>query len=366
MPNAEFIKKVHIDNLLLDPHNPRLPKSMGNKSDKEIINFLLSDASLIELMLAIGKNDFFEGEQLLVVRSEVDPEKFLVIEGNRRLSAVKLLNNPELGKIYKSKIDQVINETEHRPTEIPCLLFNNKDEILKYLGYRHITGIKSWKLLEKARYLTKLKEDYFPDVSINLASREIAKMIGSRRDYVIRVLAGYQLYEIIEKNNFYGIKDLDDTNFYFNYLADSLSRSNIAKFLGVDLEKENPTENADHDNLQEWTGWLFNKSLPNKIIGDSGNLNMLNKVIASPLALKAFRSGEKLFNAIEYTDEFEVQFENAMKNALNQLERADSLTVKIKRIYSNLFEDLKDINRILRKIRTVGDEIEGGRFDEEF
>ena len=45
MPNAEFIKKVHIDNLLLDPHNPRLPKSMGNKSDKEIINFLLSDAS---------------------------------------------------------------------------------------------------------------------------------------------------------------------------------------------------------------------------------------------------------------------------------------------------------------------------------
>ena len=93
---------------------------------------------------------------------------------------------------------------------------------------------------------------------------------------------------------------------------------------------------------------------------------MLNKVIASPLALKAFRSGEKLFNAIEYTDEFEVQFENAMKNALNQLERADSLTVKIKRIYSNLFEDLKNINRILRKIRTVGDEIEGGRFDEEF
>ena len=98
MKNAEFIR-VAFENLILDPQNPRLPKSMGNKSEKEIINFFLSDASLIELMLAIGKNDFFEGEQLLVV-SEGD--KYLVIEGNRRLSAVKLLHNPEIADIYKT------------------------------------------------------------------------------------------------------------------------------------------------------------------------------------------------------------------------------------------------------------------------
>lgn len=362
MSNAEY-RKIAVANLLLDPHNPRLPKSMGNKNEKEIINFLLSDASLIELMLAIGKNGFFEGEQLLVI---AEGDKYLVVEGNRRLSAVKLLHNPELGDVYKSKIAQVIAETdkENIPDEIPCLVFDNKDEILKYLGFRHITGIKSWKLLEKARYLTKLKDDYFSTDSINSASREIAKMIGSRKDYVVRVLAGYKLYEIIENNDFYKIKDLDDTTFYFNYLADSLSRSNIAGFLGVDLEKDNPVEKIEYDNLSEWTNWLFNKSLPNKIIGDSENLNTLNKVIAAPMALQAFRSGENLFNAIEFTDEFDVQFENAMRNAVNLLKKADGLTTKTKRLYSNLLDDLVEINRIVRKIKTVKDEIDAGKFDD--
>jgi hypothetical protein len=361
MSNANF-KRVPFEDLLLDAHNPRLPQSMGNKSEKEIINFLLSDASLIELMLAIGKNGFFAGEQLLVVP---EGNKYLVVEGNRRLSAVKLLHNPNLGEVYKSKIAQVIAESEYRPTDIPCLVFDSKDDILKYLGYRHITGIKSWKLLEKARYLTKLREDYFPDATINSASREIAKMIGSRRDYVVRVLSGYQLYKVIERNNFYDIKGVDDTNFYFNYIADSLSRSNISDFLGVDLEKENPAEDINYDNLREWTNWFFNKDLPNKIIGDSEYLNILNKILVSPAALKAFRDGENLFTAIEYTDEFDIQFENAMKNAINQLKKADSLTTKADKIYANLLDDLVEINKIVRKIKTVTDDIKAGKFDEE-
>ena len=69
--------------------------------------------------------------------------------------------------------------------------------------------------------------------------------------------------------------------------------------------------------------------MPNKIIGDSENLNTLNKVIASPEALKAFRDGENLFVAIEFTDEFDVQFENAIKNSIRHMEKADLLTVRL-------------------------------------
>ncbi len=141
--------------------------------------------------------------------------------------------------------------------------------------------------------------------------------------------------------------------------------SNIAEFLGVNLEKDNPVENVEYENLFEWTNWLFNKNLPNKIIGDSENLNTLNKVIVSPMALHAFKLGESLFNAIEFTDEFDIQFENAMKNAINQLKKADGLTTKTKRLYPNLLDDLVEINRIVRKIKTVKDELEAGRFDEE-
>jgi hypothetical protein len=362
MSNAEF-KRIPYKDLILDTHNPRLPKSMGKKSDKEIINFFLSDASLIELMLAIGKNGFFEGEQLLVIPHENG--KYLVIEGNRRLSAVILLHDPNLADVYKSKIDLVIRESEFFPEVIPCLVFNVKDEILKYLGFRHITGIKSWKLLEKARYMSKLKDDFFSEQDLNFASREIAKMIGSRKDYVLRILVGYQLYEIIENNNFYSIKDLNDTNFYFNYLADSLSRSNIEEFLGVNLESINPNEGLSFDNLKEWTNWLFNKDFPNKIIGDSENLNSLNKVLGAPIALEVFRKGEKLSVALEFTNEIDIQFEKAIRESINQLEKADNLTLKVKYFYPGFIDDLQNINKIIRKIKNVKDEIDSGKFNEE-
>jgi hypothetical protein len=48
---------------------------------------MLLDASLIELMLAIGENGYFPGEQLLVVFDPSD-SKYRVVEGNRRLSPV--------------------------------------------------------------------------------------------------------------------------------------------------------------------------------------------------------------------------------------------------------------------------------------
>jgi hypothetical protein len=354
---AEY-KKISYEDLLLDTHNPRLPKSMGNKSEPEIINFFLSDASLVELMLAIGKNDFFEGEQLLVIESEGN--KYSVIEGNRRLSAVKLLHSPEIAKIYKSKVEQVIEESEFFPKELPCLVFNNKEEILKYLGFRHITGIKSWKLLEKARYVTKLKDDLYPKLSIQQASREIAKMIGSRKDYVIRLLVGYQLYDVIEKNGFYKIKGLDDTTFHFNYIADSLSRSNIESFLGVDLSSNEPTSNKDVEHIKEWTNWLFNKQIPNKIIGDSEHLNRLNKVLDPKYtkALEIFRGGEELKIAYEYTDGIKEQFEKAIDDAIKHLEKADSLSHKQIEFRESLEDDLKNISGIIRKIKSVKDEVE--------
>jgi hypothetical protein len=356
-------KKIPLNDLVLDNQNPRLPKSMGIESnEKKIINFFLSDTSLVELMLAIGKNDFFEGEQLLVVPNE---EKYIVIEGNRRLSAVKLLQNPDLAEIYKSKVEQVFKESDYFPTEIPCLVFNEKADILKYLGYRHITGIKSWKLLEKARYITKLKEDFYPSTDIQSASREIAKMIGSRKDYVLRILVGYQLYDLIEKNGYYDIKDLNDTNFHFNYIADSLSRSKIETFLGVNLESESPTKNINLSGLKEWTNWLFNKEFPNKIIGDSEHLNILNKVLDSPIALEVFRSGEKLFKAYEYTDGINEQFQNSISEALSQLEKADGLTHKLSSFYSGLVDDLMNINKIIRKIKTIKEEFEANKFNDE-
>ncbi|AFL83591.1 hypothetical protein Belba_0948 [Belliella baltica DSM 15883] len=350
---------IPLDQLKLDPNNPRLPKSLQGKSEKEILEYMLLDASLIELMLAIGKNDFFPGEQLLVVLDS--DEKFKVVEGNRRLSALKLLSNPGLAEVQKAKVNQVIDETEFRPDEIPCLVFSKEEDIYNYLGYRHITGIKEWKLLEKAKYLYDLWQTSSFELSLNLASRELAKSIGSRKDYVKRLLVGYQIYKMIEDEKFFKIKDLDDTSFYFNYIADSLSRANICEFLGVDLtdDRDDYSTSINLGNLKKWIHWLFEKNDQNRtrLIGDSESLTVLNRVIGHPVAFKAFdQEGVSLEVARELTGELDQQFMNSIHSALNALEHADRLVIKVTITEAEVIEYVKNIRSLATKIaRTLQD-----------
>ena len=350
-------RKIDLSELKLDSENPRLPKSMHGKSDKEILSYMLLDASLIELMLAIGENDFFPGEQLLVVQDT--DGKYKVIEGNRRLSAVILLSHPELADVQVTKIQRVLEEGKFKPTKIPCLIFETESEIHNYLGYRHITGIKEWRLLEKARYLSDLRNNNFANLNLDQAAREIAKVIGSRKDYVKRILVGFDIYKIIEDEAFYRIRDLDDTTFYFNYIADSLNRNNISEFIGVDFNKEAPIETLNKLNLNKWTHWLFEKNDQNKtrLIGDSYDLNSLNAILGNPDAKEAFDTkGYTLEKAKELTGELDNQFQAYIKKSVESLEFADRLVTKIKVFYTEVEDDLKNVRYLATKIvRTIQD-----------
>ena len=75
---------IGLGELKLDPQNPRIPKSLrdSNPSEVDLINYMLLDASLIELMLAIGQNGYFPGEQLLVVKDDEDGGKKIFTTGH--------------------------------------------------------------------------------------------------------------------------------------------------------------------------------------------------------------------------------------------------------------------------------------------
>ena len=362
MPAQPDYRMIPLEELRLDPENPRLPKSLHNQSDEQILEYMLFDASLVELMLAIGTNGYFPGEQLLVAPD--GNGRFKVIEGNRRLSAVKLLNNPELATVQRQRIDQVMSEISERPNQIPCLVFESESDIHNYLGYRHITGVKEWKLLEKARYLYNLKESNFNSLPIDQAARQIAKMIGSRRDYVKRVLVGFDVYKIIEDQGFYRITDLNDTTFYFNYIADSLNKPNIVAFLGVDFNGPNPIEFLNVQHLQKWTEWLFKKNdqLVTRLNGSSSDLNKLNSILGNDVALAAFEEGASLNAAYELTEDLSQMFRKSVVSSLQKLEQADSIVHRINEFYVELEDDLQTIRKLTTKIKNSKDSAEDERF----
>jgi hypothetical protein len=249
-------------------------------------------------------------------------------------------------------------ETTFRPTEIPCLVFDSESEIHNYLGYRHITGIKEWKLLEKARYLYGLKIEKFSDLSLNEAAREIAKMIGSKTPYVKRVLVGFKVYKIIEDEDFFQITDLNDTTFYFNYIADSLNKSNIAAILlGVNLDASDPLAAINIDNLRIWAEWLFqrNKEGKTRLIGDSYDLRDLNTILGHTEAKVAFMdSGYSLERALELTNPSDNQFVSFIRKSVDSLMEADRIVLKVSSFTEITKDDLKQIQSLAKRInRTI-------------
>jgi hypothetical protein len=196
----------------------------------------------------------------------------------------------------------------------------------------------------------------FIDKNITQVSREIAKMTGSRMDYIRRILVGYEVYKLIEDEGFYKIRDLNDTTFYFNYIMDSLSKPNIRTFIGVDFDSMQPLKDLSQENLKKWTNWIFEKNDQNKtrLIGDSSDLNDLNTVIENAAAFEAFdNKGYSLEKAKELTGELDTMFKNFVVNAYQSLEKADGIVIKVKDFYIDLEDDLKNIKLLADKIKSI-------------
>lgn len=302
--NSNNIELMPLELLTFDLENPRLPNSLGREVS-DILDWMLSKENVTDLMLSIGEKGFFPGEPVLVVPHNSIPNKFVVIEGNRRYTAVLLLLHPELAPQKKQTVSDISKNASNIPTEIPTLVFKGRIDIIDYLGYRHITGVEPWDALAKARYLRQLGSN-ISSSDFREKCKTLARQIGSKAPYVRQLLLGIELYDLIETNDFFGISGLDDRNFDFGTFYTGIVKPNVSRHLNLNIDSEYPTENISIDALKEITNWLFKKNDEGQTrVGESRNLGKLDKILDPkyPKALEAFREGYSLSVASELTDE---------------------------------------------------------------
>lgn len=143
--NTQKIEIVPIDELYFDPLNPRFASIEFNKEDeRQVIELMINEENLDDLAISIADQGFFQGEPLLVYREST---RLIVAEGNRRLAALKVLKYPHELTNRQSFYD-IANNASHHTNEVPCLIFDKREDTLTYLGYKHITGNKNgehWK-----------------------------------------------------------------------------------------------------------------------------------------------------------------------------------------------------------------------------
>lgn len=354
MDRKKVIDYIHVDNLEYDPENPRLPSTLIKVNDEsEVIDWMLKDASIIELMGSIGEKGFFPAEPLLVVENHKRKGKFIVVEGNRRLTAVKLLRKPELAKRRSVAIKQICKEAKIKPAELPAIRFDKREQILDYLGFKHITGVKPWSALAKAKYLKSLQKEY-KSLTIAEQYKHLAKAIGSRADYVEDLLTTLPVYEKIAENDFFNINDLDEDNIDFGVYYNALKWQNIADFIGVDVRDKNPIKKLKLNNLKKLAKWVSEKDSSNKTrLVESRNLSRLNDVIGNDDALKQFENGRTLQDALLYTQEPYKTFQSLIVDSLEKLKQAHSYSPHVKESAMadiNIVEELLDTAKDLRLV----------------
>ncbi len=322
---SEF-KTLDIDDLEFDKQNPRLPTRLRNAGRKKIFKYLAEKTAIENLMASIGENGFFPGEAIVVTRPEGG--KYTVIEGNRRLAALRLLRDPTLAGNMPG-VRAAAERAKFKPAKAPAYVADKREDTLQYLGFRHISGVQRWEPLAKARYLELLFNNAGGEPDERC--RSVAREIGSLGPTVRRSLDALAAYRVMESEDFYGIEGVSEESFQFGtFYTATGGNLEIANFVGIrrDDAPTHPIANPgaiDRRNLEELTQWMFKKKADgNTLLGESRNIPMLGAVLSSPAALDGIRSGKSLETAYRLTPKFGEEFVTRVSQAIEELKQANA------------------------------------------
>jgi hypothetical protein len=140
-----------ISDLRLDPENVRL-EIPGDSSESIIIQDLFANEKALDLVKAIAKVGYFTHELPIAVMRQ---SKYFVVEGNRRLAALKAIQNPYLVPAYKSQIENLVRLIPTRDVlrEIAVMVAPSQEDANELIAALH-TGTQrvGWSRVRQAAF----------------------------------------------------------------------------------------------------------------------------------------------------------------------------------------------------------------------
>jgi hypothetical protein len=298
---AQKITARKLDELVLDPQNPRLAIEGRSISQDAILERMYIDEALEELATSFARNGYFWEEPLVVVPSSTLAGKFVVVEGNRRLAALKILTSPALRKkLHVTSFPELTSAqlAEFREN-VPTVTYPSREMIVPYLGFRHITGVKRWEPYAKSRYIAGL-------IDTGVSISQIEESIGDEARTVKKLYQCYLVYQQIEHDLSMDIKEVRSN---FSLLEVTLGQQPLKDLLGV--PKALPTERRESvipaarlPALREVVSWVYGDPTAGelRVISDSREISKrLAPVVANDEAREYLRRTRDLEGAYERT-----------------------------------------------------------------
>jgi hypothetical protein len=322
-PPAARLPDVHLEpyeNLLLDPDNPRLAElKLTLKEQDRILLWLWKNKTVSELIDSILAGGYWPHEELFVSKEH---GKLVVVEGNRRLAAVKLLMEPETRTRLNIKAEwtpsaKVVESLKKLP-----VIIRPRDEIWDYIGFKHLNGPQPWDSIAKAQYIHRVHTNF------RVPLDQIASTLGDRNDTVVRMYRGYLVLKQAMDEGVFDPENRTKPKFAFSHLWTALTYRSVQDFLGVtqdQLLQGQLVPKKNRQKLGELMLWLYGnkeEDIEPKVRSQNPHLREMAEVLESPRGLQFLRSGQPLSVALEAARGDSRLFQDAISKAEAELRNA--------------------------------------------
>jgi len=326
-------EKVPVDILDFDVNNPRFTpdKRPDTNSDASVAEKLASSADLAELVQSIATSGYINIEPLIVIERA---NRLAVLEGNRRLAAVKVLRDPELAR--KAKITLPPMSDVARSSMEQLLVYRVADEAdaRDLIGFKHINGPQAWDAFAKARFAARWLDAEHEKVATGqngLTLGDIAGRMGDQHMTIHRMVTGLFVLEQAERNDVYQVDDRRKKSFSFSHLYTGLSYEEFTNYLGMPRPDRavdparNPVPEYRFGELRKLLVWLYGSKADDVqpvVKSQNPDLNTLRMVLSSSAAIKVLEERGDLAEAEVTATPKAVRFEQSLINANAELQHA--------------------------------------------
>lgn len=183
---------IKVNSLSLDPENPRVPDAGTPMSVRDTIAALIEYEELYDLTKKIAKaGGLYPHESLIAV--EEDGEK-IVVEGNRRLAALMLLDNPDLapdGETRKFKsLRELISPQAIEKARV--VIAPSREAAAPLILARHSgDAVRRWQRGQQAKYIRSLLP---PGHTV----KDLADRIGESEAEIVKSLRLDTMYHLAQ------------------------------------------------------------------------------------------------------------------------------------------------------------------------
>lgn len=359
---------INIELIDVDKSNPRLVPYLDNPNDAsqfDLISVLYENFDTEVVAMSLVENGYFDEEPIIVVPDKIPSDfsfsdyenkpdeladalqvlidngkiNFTVVEGNRRTTAIKLITDLPLRS--KLGIDKLYPKTDNKKiisdiTNIPCIIYEKRQDVSSYLGVRHIAGLLKWEAFAQAAYTASvIEQELKKGLSIADSIKQVQKVVGDRSDKLRKQYIAYKLFLEARDKLEFNVRPVINK---FSLLTVAYNSPSIREYLGVeayskvDLDSDLIISEKTH-NFKNILTWIYGNIDTNEqpVLTDSRKItNTLSHVVTKPEAVEYLLKYKDLDGAYERTNGERVYLSKKMTDASRAMQESLKFAYKHK------------------------------------